>query len=55
MKGHSKGVNCVAFGPDGKFLASGSMDDCVKIWDVKSGKEIRTLEGHSDSVWSVAF
>ena len=33
----------------------GSYDDTIKLWDVASGRELRTLGGHSDAVNSVAF
>jgi WD40 repeat protein len=36
-------------------LASGSEDNTVKLWSVESQKEVTTLQGHSDSVYSVAF
>jgi len=48
-------VLSVAFSPDGKTLASGSRDDTIKLWDIASGKNIATLEKHTDSVQSVAF
>ncbi|MFK0735411.1 MAG: WD40 repeat domain-containing protein, partial [Gloeotrichia echinulata HAB0833] len=41
--------------PDGKTLASGSRDNTIKIWNIATGKEIRTLNGHSSFVNSVAF
>ncbi len=53
--GHSYRVYSVAFSPDGKYLASGSRDNSVKIWSVKEGKELYTLEGHNDDVLSIAF
>ena len=53
--GHSSTVRSVAFSPDGKTLASGSLDNTVKLWDVSTGTELRTLEGHSAEVLSVAF
>ena len=45
----------VIFSPDGRTLASGSTDDTVKLWDVASGRELRTLTGHSEAVGSVTF
>jgi len=48
-------VNSVAFSPDGKTALSGSHDDTVKLWDLATGRIIKTLEGHSDNVNSVTF
>ncbi len=48
-------VFSVVFSPDGKYLASGSRDTTVKLWNVESQKEVATLQGHSRSVRSVAF
>jgi WD40 repeat protein len=45
----------VAFSPDGRLLASGSADNTIKLWDVATGSEVRTLTGHTDDVNSVAF
>jgi WD40 repeat protein len=45
----------VAFSPDGRLLASGSRDKTIKLWEVASGSLVRTLTGHTDSVFSVAF
>ena len=53
--GHSDSVFSVNFSPDGKYIASGSRDDTVKLWDVDSGKEIRTFSGHTSYVTSVSF
>ncbi len=53
--GHTSDVLSVAFSPDGKTLASGSFDSTVKLWDVQTGQQIRSLEGHTDIVPSVAF
>ena len=44
-------VACLAFLPDGRGLISGSSDNkTLKLWDVTSGKALRTFKGHSDYV-----
>ena len=45
----------MAFSPDGKILASASDDNTLKLWDVDTGTEFRSLAGHSSDVWGVAF
>src|SRR5262249_40300593 len=45
----------VAFSLDGRTALSGGVDDTLKLWDVASGKELRTFTGHSGMVESVAF
>jgi WD40 repeat protein len=53
--GHSNIIESVAFSPDGKQALSGGLDNTIKLWDVSSGRLLRTLGGHSDAVNSVAF
>ncbi|BAZ26657.1 protein kinase [Kalymmatonema gypsitolerans NIES-4073] len=71
LEGHSGKVTSVAFSPVspagtlreraaspqgfGKILASGSFDKTIKLWNLATGQQIRTLEGHSSKVTSVAF
>jgi WD40 repeat protein len=52
---HGPGVWRGLFSPDGATLASGSDDDTVRLWRVSDGRLLRTLEGHTSSVESVAF
>ncbi|KAH8102852.1 WD40-repeat-containing domain protein [Cristinia sonorae] len=35
-------------------LISGSLDNTIKLWDIESGKAVRTLFGHIEGVWAVA-
>ncbi len=49
-------VFALAFSPDGKFLVGGTGEDLlVHIWDVESGREVRTLIGHENWVHAVAY
>jgi serine/threonine protein kinase len=55
LKGHSDFVFSVAFSPDGKMLASGSLDKTIKLWGARDGVILQTLKGHGAWVRSVAF
>ena len=55
LKGHSDIVWSVCWSPDGKYLASGSADEIIVIWDAKSGLAIKTLHGHSKDVTSISW
>ncbi|MDE0323976.1 MAG: sigma-70 family RNA polymerase sigma factor [Candidatus Poribacteria bacterium] len=54
LKGHTDEVHTVAFSPDGATLASAGRDKTVKLWDVSTGQNVRTLE-HMKPVADVAF
>ncbi len=41
--------------PDGRSALSGAYDGSVVLWDLSSGKQIKTLNGHADWVISLAF
>jgi WD40 repeat protein len=46
----------VAFSPNGQILASGGPGSTIRLWDVRSRKELKTLSGQFfDVVSSVAF
>jgi WD40 repeat protein len=55
LEGGAGEVRCVAFNPNGKLLAAGNRYGTVRIWDVASKKELKTLTGHMGEVWSIAF
>ena len=55
LVGHSSGAKRVSESPCGKYLASGSFDKTVKVWDLATGSLIRTIEAHEKSVYGVSF
>ena len=48
-------IKCSAFSNNGAYVASGSVDNTVKIWNSKTRKLYKILRGHSAAVTSVAF
>ncbi len=55
LGGHAKSVWGITFSPDRKLLASASADNTVKLWNITTGKVIKTLKGHTNEVYSVIF
>jgi hypothetical protein len=53
--GHSDTVYGIAFSPDGKMLATGSADKFVKVWEIPSGKFVKSFEGHTHHVLDVGW
>lgn len=47
-------VNCIAFSPDGKLIASAENNGTVCLWDLQ-GNLIHTFEEHQDKVLSLVF
>lgn len=53
--GHSGAVANLSFSPDGRTLASANGDRSIKLWDVATGRETRTLSGYDKWINRVAF
>ncbi len=54
-RGHSEGVRSVTWSPDGKYIASGSDDGTVQVWEALTGRHLLTYRGHKARVCSVAW
>ena len=50
LYGHTRGVTCLSFSPDGEKLATGGADALVNIWQVRSGRLLHTVAGHTQGV-----
>jgi WD40 repeat protein len=48
-------VPSVAWHPDGRYLAIGLQSGLIHLWDRETGQVERSLEGHTNAVFSLAF
>ena len=48
-----KGLSCIRFTPDSRWLLSGGPDYTVRLFDVTTGKQFHDFESHQDVVWAV--
>src|SRR5262249_10087327 len=55
LRGHPKGICCVAMSPTDRLAASASADTTVKLWDTRTGQEVLTFGKHTSTVYTVAF
>lgn len=58
IEGFDKGLEPIAFSPDGKYLSTGERESAgakASLWEIPSGKLIRTFEGHVYWVSQLAF
>ena len=55
LTGHTDDVSSISFSPDGKTLASASLDSTIGLWDVMTGERRHTLRGHISWVHSISF
>ena len=50
----SANATSIVFSPDGAILVSGSYDATIRLWDIGTGEQLETFEGHTFSITSVA-
>ena len=55
QKGHELAVLTVMVSPDSNYVATGSRDKSAKLWEVSTGREVRSFLGHEASVNSLDF
>jgi WD40 repeat protein len=55
LSGHEAKIWDLDFSPDGRLVASASVDNTLRLWQVREGLLLRTMEGHPFPVLSVVF
>ena len=55
FKGHTDFIYGVAISPDGTYLATGSVDQTIRLWDIATGKTVGILKGHTNAIEAVVF
>lgn len=53
--GHTDEIASVSFSPDSKYAVTAGWDNYLKLWDVSSGREVRTFRGHTSYVLTARF
>jgi WD40 repeat protein len=55
QKGHELAVVSIAISSDSNYVATGSKDKSAKLWDLRSGREVRSFLGHEHTVNALDF
>jgi len=55
LTGHAGAVIGVVFGPQGRRIATASVDRTARIWDTANSRQLRVLAGHLSDVNRVVF
>lgn len=55
QKGHELAVVAVAVSPDSNYVATASKDKSAKLWEMSTGREVRSFLGHEATVTSLEF
>jgi WD40 repeat protein len=55
MDGHTSTVSSLDWHPAGRFVATGSHDNTVRLWDVENNTQQLVINAHTDTVYEVAW
>ena len=54
-KGHTRGIQAIAFTKDGKRIATVGQDDVIKIWNTSGGHPTHTIKGVGANFYDARF
>ena len=52
---HQLIIDILAYSPDGRMVASGSVDKNIRLWDVRTGNELTAINGHTGAITAICF
>ncbi len=55
LRGHANAISSIDVSQDGRLIATGSIDQTVRLWNAQTGKTMQILRGHKSEVYAVAF
>ncbi|MEI9917266.1 MAG: caspase family protein [Bacteroidota bacterium] len=55
QQGHELAVISVATSPDSNYVVTGSRDKSAKLWQLSTGREVRSFLGHDFSITALGF
>ena len=55
LRGHGNVVRAAAVRPDGKQIATGGLDQTVRLWDGQAYQPLATLQGHKGWIYNIAY
>ena len=53
--GHNNWIRSLVFHPSGKYLLSASDDKTIRVWELATGRCIKTVEAHGHFVQTLAW
>ncbi len=54
QRGHNAAIKAVTYSKDGKYLFTGSRDKTIKLWEIATGRELRSFYGHGSTINDLA-
>ncbi len=55
LGGHTEGIDVITFSPDGRFVATGSADNSVRLWNIQTGTQVMQFTESTEDIKALAF